>query len=242
MAVGTLAGPKSATWRVFSSKNEVYLARRGPTQDKFSFHKSRICRHAFTEKHGPAIGMDDRLMHRWKRKRTPPAGGGHGSAVVSLLIPTDFLSTAIEKPRKAVHWITPAPAGMSIVIDIFYCRDPIDQVRALCLPENRSIVGHAELPNGENIYVTSVAMPYAGEEFRLPAAGSRTFDFMVARVDTTSSGRPARITRFNRPKNGDRMFLWEFGAFRVARIELSDVDATLTSNKIIESTDWTLKK
>ena len=42
--------------------------------EKFSFHASGICRHAFTEEEGPGDGEMDRVLQRWQREVPVPAG------------------------------------------------------------------------------------------------------------------------------------------------------------------------
>jgi hypothetical protein len=84
---------------------------------KLSFHKSGICRSAFTSVHGAPYGMSDRVMQKWRRAPTPPAGTGGASCVFRLHFPTDYLSTALEKPRKSVTWL-PAPQGATQVVEI----------------------------------------------------------------------------------------------------------------------------
>jgi hypothetical protein len=82
VAVGNAAGRHSMVWSVFSTKNEVYAAHltRGGIE-KFSFHSSRICRRAYVDTRPLPPTMGDRVLHRWTRAETLPAGQSQAVAV-----------------------------------------------------------------------------------------------------------------------------------------------------------------
>jgi hypothetical protein len=68
VAVGSQHGRRSPIWNIFSTRDEVYALHRTMGRiEKISFHKSRICRRAFVDKHLPPI-------ERWTRAETPSAG------------------------------------------------------------------------------------------------------------------------------------------------------------------------
>jgi hypothetical protein len=77
---------------------------------------------------------------------------------------------------------------------------------------------------------------FKGQEIRLPSAGKRSFDFLIARRDPTNSGRPVRILVMSTPVDGDKMAAWEYGAVKVDPDAVFDVDGSLSTDRIFHST------
>ncbi len=71
---------------------------------------------------------------------------------------------------------------------------------------------------------------------RMPAAGNRKFDFLIALEDASRSGRSIRILVMSSPRDGDKMIAWEYGASKCEPGAVHAVDGTLTSQKIFHST------
>jgi hypothetical protein len=94
------------------------------------------------------------------------------------------------------------------------------------------------LKDGPWFYVTSHEIQFEGQEFRIPAAGNRTFDFLIARNEAPSSVEAARILIMNKPNDGDKMIAWEYRAVRCDTKEHTSVEATITPQQIYHSTSW----
>src|SRR5687768_16171068 len=102
----------SSVWRLWiTNAGDVYLSTRSMASIvKYSFHVSGICRRAFAAEHGTPVTMADRLIYRWRRAPTASAGAGHGSRVLWLAVPTDFLSRHHgDLSQTQVRWIPAAP-------------------------------------------------------------------------------------------------------------------------------------
>ena len=212
IVIGRLDGPRSSVWRVWTSRDEVYVASANSGGiEKLSFHSSRICRKAFTSEHGAPAGVSDRATIKWKRDATPVAQSGKGTCVLEVGVPTDYLSMALEKPKKAVTWVEPAPPGMATVLEMFFTRKPDTMVRQVM---GDRVVFCASLPNGETFVVSMTHARFEGEDFYVPASHHAAEHFVFVRDHDAGTGRPIRMTVFTSPKDGDRMTVWEYGGYR----------------------------
>jgi hypothetical protein len=211
-AVGESNGPHSAIWRGYSNKEGVYVSHGGMGGiQKFSFHKSLICRHAFTKQEGPADGEDDRVIHKWRREIAPQTGG-----IVYALVarfPSDFLSTALEKERKTVTWLPAAISGHATVVEFVFSALGRDATYALAQSSGRTIVSYTAIPNGEAFVVSWVHEKWNGEPFTFPGIFDRDDQCVISKYDPTNSGRPNRFTLFLDPTDNQPMIVDEFGAY-----------------------------
>jgi hypothetical protein len=211
IAVGSLIGPRSSIWRVFSNKDDVYIAHGdlGGIQ-KFSFHASGICRHAFTREEGPALPGQDRAQRKWRRVVGPTEGMVY--ALVARF-PSDFLSSTLKAPSKPVRWITPAPLGQATIIEFVFTRLNEDDMRALAAKHGRQIIDQTQLPSGEYFVTSWVHEPWHGEPFVIPGVFGRDDQHVVSRHDPTGTGRPVRLSIFIEPTETQPMTVDEYGAY-----------------------------
>src|SRR6266446_1706722 len=106
-AVGARESPQSSSWRLWVHGCDVYLLKRGAVNiDKFSFHKSGICRWALIS---PREDGSDRAFRKWRYNPVPDGRSGQGSLLVTMLISTNHLSAPGREPSAKIHWISPAP-------------------------------------------------------------------------------------------------------------------------------------
>jgi hypothetical protein len=134
IGVGNSAGHHSAAWSDFSSRNEVYAAHRTMGGlEKLSFHSSRICRRAFTGRHQLPPSMTDRVIQRWTRAETLPAGKGRGIAILTVILPEAHLSPDISSTTKQAAWL-PAPLpGEARFLQALFTQEGEQDVRSLLL-------------------------------------------------------------------------------------------------------------
>jgi hypothetical protein len=236
LAIGDPENRRSNVWRIAAYKSDVYVTCGGAAPAKFSFHKSGICRDAFTGEFGVPPGMHDRVMTRWRRADIPPANTGKACSVLEVALPTDFLSTGLEVPPKPIHWLDAAAPLHSKCIEMFFSADKPDVAEPLIQHGQRAPVAGFPLENGSWFYITSHEIAFSGQEMRIPAAGNRPFDFLITREDVSSSGRSIRILVMSKPSDGDKMVAWEYGAFRCEPGESYAVDGTLTPQQVYHST------
>ena len=217
--MGSPNGPRSSVWHFWSRKSEVYAqhGRMGGIE-KFSFHTPSLCLHAFTTEHGRPKSMASRANQAWHRDETPPAGLNRAVRVLRIGISTDVLSTKLElTTSKPVMWVPPAPPGGTTVIDLMFVRDGARAVRESLQSEpvemQHTLLAYKQLPNGEAFAVTSHHAKNGDGPLRVPASHGQKHDLIIYPDDPFSSGRPVRMTTFSKPKDGDIMLVWEWGAF-----------------------------
>ena len=219
LAVGSRNGPRSSVWAFWSRNSEVYTAYRSLGGIfKFSFHTPTLCRHAFTKEHGPPGRRSGRAMQEWYRARTPPAGSNQIVRVLRIWVSTDHLSTKLMRtPPNSTHWITPAPAGGSTVVDLFFTNETEATLREWLEAEpatlEHKLVTYEKLQNGEAFSISSWHSDKADKVFRVPAARHDQRDFLVLPHDPDNTGRPVRLTLFSNPQDGNLMSVLELGGY-----------------------------
>jgi hypothetical protein len=212
LAIGAPDGPRSSIWRAYSNKNEVYVSHGGlGGVQKFSFHSSGICRHAYTEQEGPAPGFEDRASLKWRRS---PAKTDSLVYVLVARFPTDVLSTALVKEAKAVTWIPPAPSGQTTFLEFVFTRLDENTMQKIAERDRRTLIDRTALPSGE-VFVTSWTHDkFDWKPFTIEGVFERPGQHVVSRVDTLFTGRPARFTQFFPPsEKHPAMVVDEYGAY-----------------------------
>jgi hypothetical protein len=209
--------------------------------EKLSFHSSGICRKAFIAEKPKPGGLEDRAVHKWRRPEAPPEGVRRGTCVLEVTIPTDYLSTSFEDTAGEPQlWIAAAPPGMTTVLEMYFTREKEAVIRGLVEPVGQAVQVYTQLPNGEAFVVSSRSAAFKGENFRMPASHIHKNDFVVFDQDPNNTGRPVRVTLYANPKDGDRLIVWEYGAYEAVPGSIPGLDgvATFTRNKIVVGTDW----
>ena len=233
--VGTPGGARSNVWRVIVKKSgDVYVtsARTGGVE-KLSFHKSGICRKAFTAEYGAPKGLNDRATVKWRRAITPPAGENQGSFVLDVGIATNMLSLVSTHLTKKVTWIDPAPPGDTTVLSMFYTRD--SEAVILNGTERGRILSYNPISADEAFVVRSAAFAWSGKDLRVPASHHMNEDYIFSSHDPDRTGRPVRVTIFSNPKDGEKMLAWEHGGYKRKTTILHDVSRmdTLTRSNVL---------
>ena len=125
-AVGNREGLQSSSWRLWVRGDDAYLQKRELARiDKFSFHKSGICRWALINARKDGL---DRAFRKWKRNPVPEGGSGNGSLLVTIVISTNHLSAPRRELGEKIHWISPAPTGGAVKLDLFLTQEDRDSV------------------------------------------------------------------------------------------------------------------
>lgn len=156
-AVGNNGHAFSNVWRVWSWRDDVYLAYRNIAHvEKISFHASGICRAAFTKEFGATAQLSDRATKKWKRAPTPPPGQGKASLVFLLGVPTDYLSKPLKDVTKPVTWLLPAPPAMATVVELFFTNDARETISEEFAKSGiRTLLNYTRLPSGEAVVVAA---------------------------------------------------------------------------------------
>lgn len=208
----------SNIWRLWiTSSGDVYLTvREMGGIEKYSFHKSGICRSAFTKEHGTPAKMTDRVIFRWKRAITPPAGRGGASRVAGIAFPTDFLSRRQEQNENKIVWIPAASSGGATYIEMAYTSEPEKSVQHAFSENLRCLHSYTPLPGGEAFFVSSYHSDWKNVDLRSPPAEGSIFpELFFSANDPFDTGRPIRIRFGPRANDGDALVLQELGGYKV---------------------------
>jgi hypothetical protein len=213
-------GYTSGIWNLFISPHGVvYLASRQTAgTHKISFHKSGICRYAFTAEHGIPAGMDDRVIFKWRRASTPTASSGRATRVFLGSFPTDFLSRLSNLPLKPVAWIDAAPTRQATFLEVSFTRQTERSVRrALKIGGAvRSLLCYYPLPRREALIITYYYGDTNNKDIYSPSSTSSIFPSLrFSANDPAKTGRPFRMCVFSRPKDGDALLIKEIGGYKV---------------------------
>lgn len=208
----------SSVWRLWATRHrDVYLALRSCAGTmKYSFHKSSICRDAFTLEHGVPQNLNDRAMAKWNRSVTP-SNIENAARVAWLAFPTDFLSRRNDPIKKDVTWIDAAPAGGATYVELAYTSGSEKIVRnLLCAGGNRCLLKYTPLSNDEALILLYYHGDWENNDLKSPAVGDSIFpSLLFSADDPDNTGRPIRIIFGSTPKDGDALVVQELGGYRV---------------------------
>lgn len=222
-AVGTADGPRSCSWKLESQGEEAYLLQRNLGRvNKISFHSSGLCRWALIE--SPKSGAD-RLMLKWKRRPIPEPGLLRGTLLISLVFPTNLLSTALSDRPGSILWIDPAPPGQAVQIDVFLTREArADVAAAFAATAERQLLAFGSLRDGTGLGIASYRVACGPVELISPRnsklPGQVFGDLIFSELDTKQTGRPVRILLMPSPPDPfEAPIAWELGGYKASRPE-----------------------
>lgn len=238
LVVGSDTGPRSPTWKIFTSGNEVYASHRSMLGiEKFSFHSSRICRRAFLENRPLPNDMSDRVLHRWNRAATLPAGSLNAVAVLSIIFPTAHLSECMAAPNKTVKWVKSARSDSSKVVHLLFTRESEATLGQLFADEESELIAYQQLPNGEAFVVRTSIAAWKGKTLIVNAVEGENEDLVLPHFATPQQARPINMSFFLQP---DEMRCFELTGFKMpvgkAALVFRDAD-NLSNRKIIDKGD-----
>lgn len=215
-AVRSPSGQISSIWRLWATRHgDVYLATRSMAKiEKYSFHKSGICRSAFTNEHGTPKTMTDRAMFKWKRLSTPAAGEGKASRVAWVAFPTDYLSRNAE-PSVEVRWIEAAPPGGATYVELAFTSESRNFIEtAFGQRQERKLLLYVNLPGDEAAFLNYYHSDWEDRDLKVPGDG-KVADLLFSASDPYETGRPIRIRLGSSPSDGDALVLRELGGYAV---------------------------
>lgn len=211
-------GCVSSVWRLWATKaGDVYLAtRRMAAIEKYSFHKSMICRLAFTKEHGTPSTMADRAAYKWRRAPTTPAGSDRASRVAWLAVPTDYLSRLSEiDDGPSIVWIDAAPPGGATYIELAFTAEARSRIEQSFTQNDRRLLLYQSVGTHEAFIVDYYYADWENTELKVPGNGTGS-DLLFSPLDPAGTGRPIRITFGPIPKDGDAAIIQELGGYAVA--------------------------
>jgi hypothetical protein len=185
-----------------------------------SFHKSRICRRAFVDKHLPPI-------ERWTRAETPSAGQMKAVAVLTIFFPEGHLSLDLPTTSKRVIWLDAPSVGAVRIVQVLFSYD----TQAYVL--GQQLVFHHRLPNGEGVVIRSWTNSWEQADVIVPASHGTTGDIIFPATYQPGTARPVMLTMYAHP---DELRCFELTGFRVpageARRRFPQAD-TLSRNEVL---------
>ncbi len=205
----------SSAWRTWVTRHgDVYLATRFMARiEKYSFHRSGLCRSAFTNEHGTPKTMNDRAMFKWRRNVTPPAGSGRVARIAWIAFPTDYLSRPKAKERGEITWIDAAPPGNATYIELGFTAESETTVReSFSATGLRGVICYLPLPNEEALLIDYYHSDWKNDDLQVPGDG-KAVDLLFSAHDQFDTGRPIRIRFGPMPKDGDAVLIQELGGF-----------------------------
>ncbi len=162
----------------------------------------------------------DRAFRKWKRNPVPEGGSGNGSLLVTIVISTNHLSAPRRELGEKIHWISPAPTGGAVKLDLFLTQEDRDSVeRYFSDVGQRTLIYSEGMQNGSNLCLATMNVdcgPVDLQSPRNPLLSGQVFgDLVFPDFDDKNTGRPVRILIAN---NADPPVLWELGGYDSSRL------------------------
>lgn len=164
VATGHDFGPRSNVWRIWSHKDELYVAPRSVAgQVKTSLHSSGRSRHAFTSAAKSQFVPDgDRAWFKW----TQPSEFVRGARLVlEVIVPSDELSTPAVEPladeKATITLLDPAPSGEATIFSLVIT-EPGREVNGYPQPEGgvpSALIASWAMPTRGTLWVVGSHQP-----------------------------------------------------------------------------------
>jgi hypothetical protein len=228
--VGTPGGARSAVWRLWATKNDVYLFFREVSDEvKVSLHETGEWQLAITHDYvmrtdNPALVDGGRFFEKWNR----PAERRPGVTIaMRLLIP----STAVNIPpgvqgeppdeqgnrRRETRLVAPPPSGWYTVVTVAFTNQQMTE-RWPGRSQGTKPIGQLRLPNGEQVWLVA----HETETIPLTQDPADLEEQVRQTTAQIASGRNIHLASLPWP----RIFL--FGALEDGARVLVDVPVTVT--------------
>jgi hypothetical protein len=210
----------SLVWRLWMTKlGDVYVATRDLAGvSKYSFHKSGICRDAFTAEHGRPVHLPDRAVAKWQRPDVPGKGSGQFARLLSVAAPTDYLSKKPVPLAANITAIPAAPAGHAAVIEVGLVHDSKsafeEAMQRSTVPYG--VLAFAPAYDGFSLMVRWHHAQWENQDMNIPASPEMGADAALQfRVEDGLHERPIRLIFHPHVKDREALMLTELGG-RVA--------------------------
>lgn len=218
--------PRSALWRAFCRKDDVYLAPSNIAGAlKLSIHRDGNCQYGTTALYfqkAKEQGIEEfPSIARWRRPPTPEFGAVH---LASVLFPTDFLrSKTIAQPTKLKFAMPLAPPGHAIEVMLFYANVEPSLAEKLLRDRKITAFSYMTLLCGEIAILAARQVPFEAEfipDLRKVAGQMRPLLGAPA-LGEKMSGLHA-VLMHKKPADGEAIHLAEINGFAVGRVATTD--------------------
>jgi hypothetical protein len=167
VVVGTEFGPRSGVWRIWTEKNEIYVAPRSLVGEiKTSLHSSGKWRHGFARTaRSPFVPSGDRAFYKWQRPSEFVKGA---TLALRIIVPADELTApsvepAVTEKAKTVLFAAPPNGWVSFVsLVLTAAGQPVDNHPG---PEQADsvLLGSWALESGEKLWIVGHHQPLLPE-------------------------------------------------------------------------------
>jgi hypothetical protein len=198
-----------------TKKGDAYFASRGLAHvTKVSFHRSGICRDAFTSEHGRPVTMPDRVTGRWQRPLIPALASGNFARLALLAVPTDYLSKATQWPSGRVVAVPAAPPGGAAFIEVGMTRASRwaseSAMQLSTVPWG--LLGFATAFDDVSLFVRWFHGEWQNNDMNIPASPEMGSDAAVRFwASDVAHERPIRLTFHQPVKDYEALMLTELG-------------------------------
>ena len=203
----------SSVWRLWVTKHgDIYLATKGMAgMLKVSFHKSGICRYAYTTEFANTRQVEDRLLHKWLRPKVPEAHANQIGRLCSLGIPTNYLSHPTSGPDTKLIQVPAAPPSGTTVIEIGVTRDSENTVLATTGEAvDWGMLLWAPLSADVSLFVRWYHSEEIIGDMNMPASHGLS-GYRFAHPELEQPARPIRLHMQSNPADHDCLFVIERG-------------------------------
>ena len=158
--VGSADALHSSIWRMWTHRNDVYLAARHSAQMvKVSLHSSGDWRVAYVDAsqvNDPELPTGSRVLHKWRR---PPEFASGWTQCLHIMIPScsvrqRFRADDTDKNVKNVDWVLPAKLGEKVTFTVLISapRVPEEAWQTVCRPGDATL-GSVALDNDGRVWL-----------------------------------------------------------------------------------------
>lgn len=194
LAVGSSSGPRSSTWRVWTSKNadDVYVAARSTAGVmKASLHESGSWQYGFINGPKAVAWVQDRGSRHLDLWQKPPEFGPGFTRAYMIAVPYSELRPWPESPREkgAVAFLPPPGIGEVVQIEIVLIR-PTNPPVTLSV-EHGLAVARLAFHGGDAVGVIARLLPWAPGSVE---------SFKTYKASALAAADPARVAAAGMPR------------------------------------------
>jgi hypothetical protein len=155
---GTAGGARSAIWRLWATRNDVYLSFRNLGGVlKVSLHETGDWRMALTNEYlqtdNPALIDGGRFFEKWRRpaERTPGV-----TIAMRLVIPSTAVNIppGVQGEPAATRLVPPAPSDWFTVVTVAFTNQQMTE-RWPGRSQGTNPIGQLTLPKGEQVWLVA---------------------------------------------------------------------------------------
>jgi hypothetical protein len=174
-AVGSREDLRSSVWRLWPSRNELYLAARTTSGlSKISFHSSGICRFAVVETspRPPLV--------TWRRpQKGDPGVSADITTLFTIAVPAFTLKNRLRDrlpaPSKPMTFLAPPDEGTKIIIRILLAKSTLTEDDVRKRGKNKLVFIHGSIPmSRETVWLISFYEEFRWDEMEYVAKLIRT--------------------------------------------------------------------